>query len=172
MKKNIAFLLIILTSWTISAQIGIEKTTYDGSSILDFKSGTTNGIILPAVSTIPAAGADENGTFALFKSTGVVYMVQNDIWVPLTIANADISGLAAKLISNTSAELGGGVIIGAPTSPAIGVLVLESENLALTLPKVNNPAANVKSPYPGMICYDTASNTLAVFDGQFWNFWK
>ena len=91
--------------------------------------------------------------------------------MPLTIDNGNLTGLAG-LIPNASAELGGGVIIGNSTSPAVGVLVLESEDLALTLPKVNNPAANAKSPYPGMMCYDTASNTLAVFDGQFWNYWR
>ena len=42
----------------------------------------------------------------------------------------------------------------------------------MILPKVNQPEINVKSPYPGMICYDTASKTVAIFDGKVWNYWK
>ena len=37
---------------------------------------------------------------------------------------------------------------------------------------IGYPHLNVKSPYPGMMCFDTVSNTLAVFDGENWNYWK
>ncbi|WP_148043492.1 hypothetical protein [Chryseobacterium sp. G0240] len=62
--------------------------------------------------------------------------------------------------------------MGASTSSAPGVLVLESANKALILPKVAAPHLNVKNPYPGMICYDTASKSMAVFDGLKWSYWK
>ncbi len=65
-----------------------------------------------------------------------------------------------------------GVVIGGPASTADGVLVLESANKAMILPRINTPHLNVKNPYPGMMCYDTASKTLAVFDGSVWNYWK
>ncbi len=165
---NIIFVLIfsVIFSTATNAQVAIEKTSVDGSSILDFKSGTTKGIILPALSDVPTPPT--NGLMAFYKVDSRVYMYENDTWVPLTEGN----GNASPIIANASSEVGNGVIIGADTSAATGVVVLESSTLALTLPKVNQPHLNVKGPYPGMICYDTASNSIAVFDGAYWNFWK
>ncbi len=163
--KKILYTLLLFNI-SINAQVAIEKTSVDGSSILDFKSGTTKGIILPALSSIPVS--PNNGFLAFYKVDARVYMYQNNTWVPLTEGN----GNASAITNNASSEIGNGAIIGATTSSATGVLVLESSNKALTLPKVDRPHLNVKGPYPGMICYDTASNTIAVFDGSYWNFWK
>lgn len=148
------------------AQVAVEKTSLDGSSILDFNAGTTKGIILPALTTLPAS--PPNGFLGFNKLDARVYAYQNNIYVPLTQG----TGIITALITNPSAEIGNGVIIGAATSTASGVLVLESTSLALTLPKINQPHLNVKSPYPGMMCYDTATNTIAIFDGAYWNYWK
>lgn len=168
MKKTNILILLFLTLFArgINAQVAIGKTSVDGSSILDFQANTTRGIILPALTTVPASPV--NGTLAFYSPNARIYMFEKNTWVPLTEGN----GNAASLINNTSAEVGNGVVIGASTSTATGVLVLESSNLALTLPKIDKPHLNVKSPYPGMICYDTSSNTIAVFDGAYWNFWK
>jgi hypothetical protein len=57
-------------------------------------------------------------------------------------------------------------------SNAKGVLVLESADKAMILPKITNPHTTVKNPYPGMMCYDLTSKSLAVFDGANWNYWK
>ncbi|UHO40389.1 hypothetical protein H5J24_10695 [Chryseobacterium capnotolerans] len=38
--------------------------------------------------------------------------------------------------------------------------------------RVANPYINIKSPYSGVICYDTVSKTMAVFDGLKWSYWK
>jgi len=48
-----------------------------------------------------------------------------------------------------------------------GVLVLEGETKAL-LPKIEKTDESVKSPYPGMMCYDSNRKALAVFDGALW----
>ncbi|PZU85068.1 MAG: hypothetical protein DI529_10460 [Chryseobacterium sp.] len=168
MKKNkLINLLFVLFTITINAQMAIGKTAVEGSSILDFvETGNTKGIILPALSSIPATPT--NGFLGFYRGDARIYMYQNSIWVPLTEGN----GSTSTLINNSSAETGNGVVMGAATSTAAGVLVLQSSNLALTLPKIISPHLNVKSPYPGMICYDTTSNTIAVFDGAYWNFWK
>lgn len=63
-------------------------------------------------------------------------------------------------------------VIGARETAVAGVLVLESADKAMVLPRVASPHLNVKSPYPGMMCYDTDSKTLAVFDGTVWNYWR
>ena len=31
---------------------------------------------------------------------------------------------------------------------------------------------DVFSPYPGMMCYDMASKTVAIFDGTQWSYWN
>ncbi|WP_353117470.1 hypothetical protein [Myroides odoratus] len=53
-----------------------------------------------------------------------------------------------------------------------GIVVLEGSTKALVLPKIMNPHLTVKSPYPGMMCYDSNRKALAVFDGVLWNYWK
>jgi hypothetical protein len=62
--------------------------------------------------------------------------------------------------------------MGASTSSASGVLVLESTSKALVLPKVANAETGIKSPVVGTMVYDLYSKSLAIFDGAKWNFWK
>lgn len=158
---------LMLTSFA-TAQVAIGKETINGAStLLDFEDSPSNfrGIILPAVMEAPTAVA--NGTFIFDKEDEKVKMYEKGDWVSLSD-----EGNGSGILPNTSDENGEGVIIGSDTTDAIGVLVLESIDKAMILPKIANPHSTVKSPYPGMICYDTASKTLAVFDGINWNYWK
>lgn len=172
MKYIYTFILVGLFSLQLNAQIGIGKSDVDGiNTIIDFDNTTTNtkGIILPAVTTTPIglSPVDNGGTFLYDTSDAKVKMYENGTWVSLT----DVGDKASVLI-NSSTEIGDGVLIGATTTQAKGALVLESDNKAMILPKINKPEINVKSPYPGMMCYDTASKTLAIFDGKVWSYWK
>lgn len=167
--STIAFILL---SISINAQVGIGKNNIDGiSTIIDFDNSSTNtkGIILPAVTTAPTNlnTSDNGGTLIYDLSDSKVKMFQNGTWVSLSE-----TGDKSKISINNSNEVGNGVIIGAATSQAKGSLILESSNRAIILPKINSPDTSVKSPYPGMICYDTASKTIAIFDGKVWNYWK
>ncbi len=164
--KIIGQLILLLSAGFFRAQFSIGKPAVQGSSILDFGTNMTQGIILPATSGFPVSPT--NGTFIFNRNDARIYTFQKNAWLPLTEGN----GSTAAIINNPSPDVGNGVIIGAPTSPATGVLVLESSSLALTLPKINQPHLTVKSPYPGMMCYDTDSNTVAFFDGAYWNFWR
>ena len=175
MKINKIILSLTICSFAAmaSAQVAIGKNTVNGNdTLLDFDDSVSNyrGIILPAVddaSTMTLDG-NNNGTFVLDKSDETVkYWTESQGWTPLSD-----EGDASAIPNNTSDETGEGVIIGAETSDANGVLVLESADKAMILPKVHRPHETVKSPYPGMICYDTDSKTLAVFDGLVWNYWK
>ncbi|WP_312508677.1 hypothetical protein [Chryseobacterium culicis] len=166
MKKVIILTLIVAGVSSLKSQVGMGKSSVDGDAILDFPVSRT-GIILPVVEVLPTGAAATNGTFLLDKTDLTIKMRQNDLWVPLS----DPGSLTGTM-PNTSAETGSGVIIGAASSPAQGVLVLESTSKALVLPKVNDPVANMKSPVAGTMCYDTVSKTLAVFDGLNWSFWK
>lgn len=173
--KKIIFLISVCVLSTSSAQVLIGENQIDEgqSTILYFNnsSSNTNGIILPAVENISNALAQSsvsnNGTFLFDKSDKKVKMYEKNLWVTLS-GNRNTS----QIINNNSDELGKGIIIGDETSGAKGILVLESSDKAMILPKVFNPNINVKSPYPGMICYDTYSKSLAVFDGNFWSYWK
>lgn len=165
MKNKITFLFLFVAFQNYDAQIAIGKAPNNSSAILDFATGTTSGIILSAVMNLPSNVA--NGTLLVDRSDLKVKMRQNNIWVDMS-SPGDLS----KISPNNSSEVGNGVIIGSNTSSANGVLVLEATDKALVLPKIASPQTNVRSPYPGMICYDTASKSVAVFDGKVWNFWR
>ncbi|TKC08521.1 hypothetical protein [Pedobacter frigoris] len=166
--KRILILSILLFSYSVGlkAQTAIEKRTADGSSVIDFAAGTTKGIILPAVETLPATPA--NGTFLLYKIDQKIKMYQNGAWIDLSEAGST----TAIVPYSGNVDNGKKTIIGNRTTTADGVLVLEASDKAMILPKVANPHLTVKGPYPGMMCYDTISKSLAVFDGKLWNFWK
>ncbi|MGM5630443.1 hypothetical protein O2K51_06025 [Apibacter raozihei] len=165
MKNILLIMLSYMVVNSIQAQVAIGKNTVDGAGILDFASGTTNGIILPIVQTI--SDSTVNGTLLMSKLDKKLKVKQNDRWMDLSDP-----GSIDNVVFSSSSDNGKGIIIGALSSSAEGILVLESTDKALILPKVQDPHLNVKSPYPGMICYDTASKTIALFDGLKWNYWK
>ena len=187
--KNILLFSIVLTLLGNSAfgQVAIGKQSINGNStLLDFADTTTSelptdqettnykGIILSAVQATPTfpvvnptTNNPNNGTFLFDSSSSLVRMFENGSWI-----NLSGTGNASNLIINPSDEVGNGVIIGAETTNAQGVLVLESANKAVIIPHIKNPHTTVKGPYPGMMCYDTVSNTIAVFDGTNWNYWR
>ncbi|PKF75966.1 hypothetical protein [Chryseobacterium sp. PMSZPI] len=166
MKKIIAT-LTLFSAGIIYAQIGVEKTQVEGDGLLDFPSNTTKGILLPIVETLPTNAA--SGTLLMDKNDQILKMNVESAWIPLSDP-----GSVSAVTFNTNGEIPGQnrIIMGATASNAPGVLVLESSNKALILPKITSPHLNVKNPYPGMICYDTASKTMAVFDGLKWSYWK
>lgn len=171
MKKirNISIASALFVFNSLFSQVAIGKQMIDGSStVLDFNNvpGNTKGIILPATSGFPTASL-VNGTFIFDVTDNKIKVYENDAWKSLSDA-----GNSSAVIKNNSTETGKGVIMGDNKSPADGVLVLESQNKAMILPKITTPHLNVKTPYPGMMCYDTASKTLAIFDGSVWNYWK
>lgn len=176
MKNIILTAFFSLVATTLKAQISIGKSAITNASVLmEFDNALANkkGIILStvdnvtnALGTVPAAN---NGTFLFDRSDDRVKRYENNAWI-----NLSDPGSETKITPNTSAETTAtqGAIIGAATSNAKGVLVLEVSNKALVLPWIRDPHLTVLNPYPGMMCYDTTSRTLAVFDGTVWNYWK
>jgi len=180
MKKIYTFItLFVFFNALTSAQIHIgENLQMGNSSLLEFDNSPSNtrGIILSAVETAPVLDPDfNNGTFIYDKSTQQVKMFENGVWINLS-DKGDNSVLTQNgRVINTSQDIGKGVVIGQTLSEnnqTKGALILEDESKALVLPHIANPHINVKSPYPGMMCYDTTSNTFAVFDGNNWNYWE
>lgn len=167
--KKISAVLIVLVFSTSYAQVAIGKEAIEGKdTILDFNNSPANtkGLVLPATKGLPS-GNTANGTFIFDTSDDKVKVYENNSWKALSD-----TGNSATIISNDSDESGAGVVIGTKEGSADGVLVLESSDKAMILPKISSPHLTVKNPYPGMICYDTASKTFAVFDGTVWNYWK
>lgn len=184
MKKSIYSIIFCTIASVAFGQVSIggNESVKGNSTILDFAGGTTTessadqattnekGIILPAVGSSPTTlDANNNGTFLFDRNLKMVRMFENGSWVNLSDA---VGNDIPSTMVNASNEVGKGVIIGAQSSSAKGVLVLESTNKAMILPHIKNPHTTVKSPYPGMMCYDTVSNSLAVYDGTRWNYWK
>lgn len=170
MKRFLKVMIISLGAFaSASAQTAIEKKTTDASSVLDFAAGTTKGIILPAVETLPATPA--NGTFLFDRVAKIVKMYQGGVWVDLS-GVGEIAGTVPLAPYSGTVDNGKQTVMGSRSTTVDGVLVLESSDKALVLPKISNPHLNVKSPYPGMMCYDTDRKALAVFDGLVWNYWK
>lgn len=170
MKK--IFMTSILFSFALNGQVAIGKVSLNGTStILDFNDTSNNskGLILPQVNGTPTLTAANNGTFLLDKMDKKIKMYENGVWVELSA-----SGNTSQIQANNTTESikDQGVIIGNMPSNAKGVLVLESQNKALLLPKIVTPHTTVKSPYPGMMCYDVETKSLAVFDGSNWNYWR
>lgn len=185
--NKLVVIAIMIFSNVLNAQVAIGKNAVNGNNtILDFSGTTatqlpsdaettnTKGIILPSLDNTPTfpvvnptTNNTQNGTFIFDKTSKKVKMFENGLWKDMSE-----EGSTANLINNSSAEKGQGVIIGNSTTTAQGVLVLESSNKALILPHVKNPNTSIKSPYPGMMCYDTISNSIAVFDGVSWSYWK
>ncbi|MGV0924683.1 hypothetical protein [Empedobacter tilapiae] len=176
MKKTLLVILIFFTT-NIYAQVSIGKNIVDGNGILDF--GTDNkGILLPVVN-VSSSTSYENGTILMDFTDMKLKVMQNSAWLELSdsgslLEQKDESNntITTNRIMNTSQEDGEGVVIGAETSSAKGVLVLEATDKALILPKVNKPHENILSPAAGTIVYDTESKSLAVFDGIVWSYWK
>ncbi|MFY1045657.1 hypothetical protein [Chryseobacterium sp. GP-SGM7] len=185
MKKTL-LLMAIMFIFTLNAQIGIGKTGISGiGSIIEFDGNTSNvltdnttankkGLILPAVLDTPNFGAAgsatsnvQNGTFIFDRLTKKVRFYENSAWKDMSD-----EGNILTLVPFAGSEIGKGVIIGASSSSAKGVLVLEAADKALVLPHILNPDLTVINPYPGMMCYDTKSNSIAIFDGINWNYWK
>jgi len=166
LKVNL-FIISLFVTTLANAQIGIEKESVDGSGLVDFPEGTTKGIILPQVTNNLNMTDTSAGTFVFDEASSKVKYYNGTDWIELT----GQPGVSKTLLAGTEQNRSSGVIIGAPDSAAKGVLVLESAEKALILPKVINPAINVKSPSAGMMCYDPVAKLVCFYNGVNWSFW-
>jgi hypothetical protein len=164
--KNIVliFLFLVLLAPNIYSQVAIGKETVDGLGILDFASGDRRGLVLPYTNSI---SNPTNGTLTFDTNSKKIKSFVNNNWVDLSFEGS----LPAVVNTNPNLTTDNDVIIGSNTSSAVGVLVLESNNKALILPKVDN-VTNIFKPTIGTICYDLSLNALAIYNGVGWSFWK
>lgn len=139
------------------------------SVLLGFGDGFNKGIILPEVESVDAQ--NQGGTFVyntVDQSVQVWEGRNGGGWFELT-PNGE--GTDHPYI-NAGEDVGAGAIMGSDTTDKDGVLVLESSDKALVLPRIGSPHLKIKSPVAGTMVYDTDTDMLAVFNGETWHFWK
>ena len=190
MKKLIATLFLVSISF-VNAQViigdAVGTAAVKTSVLLEFAANQNKGFILPYVRTkslTPTEGtilldasepSGTPGTQARVK----YYAGSVKGWVDLSGQDANLNSttvlanFATEQPSTITETATSKAIIGAQTTTADGVLVLESTTKAMVLPTVAD-VQNIPSPSPGMMVYvnKTGAKRLAVFNGSKWSFWK
>lgn len=155
-----------------SAQTAIGKKTVENNNvILDFKLNDNRGIILPWVTNENAVATPVGGTMIFDSNDKKIKYYKsgtNAEWVDLSINQGQVDTSIQNGLSETNKK----TIIGAKTSDANGVLVLEANDKAMVLPKVSSPHLNIIKPASGTIVYDNVSRMMCLFNGTEWSFWK
>ncbi len=159
-----------LISLSITAQVAIGKATVDGDGILDFGADGDKGILLPRVISISGAVPgtlyyDTSDSKVKFQAGSLV-----DLSVKAVAQENQFDTSAEDYVNHTEEAVLQGTVIGEEETGAPGVLVLDSVEHALILPKVPS-YANVGDPEAGMIVYDQTTKLFCVFDGEKWAFW-
>ena len=165
--SSLAFSQVIIGDNTGTAT---DKT----SVLLEFAANQNKGLVLPYVKTLPSGAGLSEGTIILDASNASQARVKfyNGTWMDLSGQDADVSAALANQ-PDTSENSNAKAIIGADTTTAEGVLVLESSNKAMVLPTVES-TDDIPQPAAGMMVYinKTGAKRLAVFNGSKWSFWK
>lgn len=196
--KNLIMLTMALLTIPATAQMVIggkvgSAGTNTQNVLLDFATGQNKGIILPYVRTLPtsptpgtilldATASGNNGKSSRisywnsFRWVNLSNGYTGDLTAVPTKGGGTIDVIDTQPPTSVNEDPGQKVIIGAPTSSADGVLVLESPNKAMVLPQVTS-TNEVTDPAPGMMVYITSPNSngnklLAVFNGLGWTYWE
>lgn len=183
MKTFYTFTILLLPILGFSQVIlgdNIGTATDKTSVLLEYAAGQNKGIILPYVRTLPTSTLNSQalvGGSILLDATVTnqarVKYYNGTSWVDLSSGNnGDISSVLSSqpnVVELSKAK----AIIGANSSSADGVLVLESNTKAMVLPMVSN-VNDIPSPAPGMMVFinKTGAKRLAVYNGSKWTFWK
>lgn len=177
MKKIILILFIGIVA-IAKSQVIIGSATGTAlnktSVLLEFANNDDKGIILPYLRTLPDDPTEGTIVLDASENLGTEARVKyfNGSWVDLSGQNGNAS--AALLQQPTVVESPTSKsIIGAQSSAADGVLILESTTKAMVLPHVTSVTKIIK-PAPGMMVYVNKAGfkRLAVFNGTKWSYWK
>lgn len=177
MKKIYSTICLVIASFCFSQVIIGDDigTANDKTSVLLEFANQNKGIILPYNRTLPSGSGLAEGTILLDASDSANAKVKyyNGTWQDLSSGNGANVSSYLSIQPSTIEGTTKGAIIGAPTSSANGVLILESVSKAMVLPMVES-TDNILDPAPGMLVYinKTGAKRLAVFNGSKWTFWK
>ena len=184
--KKISFIILSFSFAIANAQViigdAVGTAAVKTSVLLEFAKGSptgNRGIVLPYVTTLPTSPTE--GTLLLDCSTAATARVKfynGTEWKDLSGQDANLITpidymFAQPTIAQAPELASSKAIIGAQSSTADGVLVLESNTKAMVLPTVNN-TDQIINPSPGMLVYinKTGAKRLAVFNGSKWSYWK
>lgn len=174
MKKYIIAATLLVGFLKTQAQVIIEKDVNQvlssPSVLLEFGS-QPKGILLPWVTNSAGVTDAVAGTVVYdISDKKVKYLKAGTGWIDMSI---DANGAVDTSLQDTPSDAPTAkTVIGDPNTAAPGILVLDSPDKALVLPKVSRPAINIVNPSAGMMAYDTNAKQLAVFNGTVWTFWK
>ena len=183
--KNIFVIILLVMMSGAQAQVIIGDATGTAgdktSVLLEFAAGQNKGIIVPYVRSLPTLNALVEGAIILDATTPTLARMKyynGTTWIDLSGQDGNLVSPVDYLTIQPDATVApetaaSKTIIGASSSPADGVLVLESNTKAMVLPTVLD-VQNIPSPSPGMMVYvnKTGAKRLAVFNGSKWSFWK
>ncbi|MBS1571474.1 MAG: hypothetical protein JST62_03635 [Bacteroidetes bacterium] len=190
MKKIIISTLLLASSMAFSQvvigdAVGTAAANKKTAVLLEFAAGQNKGIILPYVRTMPSGVNLTEGTILVDATDATKAKVKyyNGSWQDLSSGNEanlnqfSVSGGATQNVmtaqpSTVTEVADSKAVIGANSSAAKGVLVLESTTKAMVLPIVAK-TDDVPDPAPGMMVYvnKTGAKRLAVFNGSKWTYW-
>lgn len=172
---SILIVLVYLVSNLCLGQLVIGKEMATNESVLLEFGQDNKGLILPSVIDAPNSVA---GTMIFsIEQKSVLVKEEKNNGVATNWTNLSINEQEGKVHSFTNQgediiEDKTAVILGSDTSTKPGILVLESTEKVLVLPKVNQAQNDIVSPIAGTILYDASSAMLAVFDGNNWSYWN
>lgn len=178
MKKIISGICIGIAALSNAQMIvgdPVGTASVKTSVLLDFAPNQNKGIILPYVRTLPTTPAE--GTLVLDATDATKARVKyyNGAWIDLSGQDANITTVLATqpTVAQMTEAAGEKVIIGAASSTANGVLVLESTTKSMVLPIVQD-VQNIPSPAAGMMVYvnKAGAKRLAIYNGSKWSYWK
>lgn len=171
-NKFFIYLGLFLVSFVSNAQTAIGKKTVENVNvILDFKNEDNRGVILPWVLNQNVVSTPVGGTLIFDSNDKKIKYYRsgsNPSWEDLSINSGNVD----LTIQSGLQEIGKTTVIGAKTSVAEGVLVLEANDKAMILPKVTSPHLNINQPAAGTMVFDPESKMLCLFNGTEWSFWK
>lgn len=170
MKKIIYIISALLIGLAVNAQAVIGKISNpQGSGIVDFNIGDKAGIVLPWVTKLPTGTALAGGVMLYDANLKKMVYYNETNWVDLSKRTGMVDLSIQESVPEATMK---GTVIGAQSSEVDGVLVLESPDKALILPRMVSPHLNIIKPMAGTICYDTQKKLVCIYNGSEWTFWK
>lgn len=177
MKTKLLTLLLMITSCYNYAQvvIGETNTLINNKAILSFTT-RNSGIILPIVDNNTSI-THTPGTLLYNLAERQVQMLTDTGWLSLTggavTPEVDILAGNPNYSSYTENATDQGMIIGAESSTSKGLLILESDDKTLILPRVDLPYEKIYNPHPGTMVYGEKDGKtyLYIFNGKEWSIW-
>ncbi|MFN1218999.1 hypothetical protein ACKW6Q_18685 [Chryseobacterium kwangjuense] len=176
MRSAIIFICLLVFSTSqaqvyINSQSGTVPANLSSPSVLlEFSNNANKGLILPW--TNGDVANPSNGTIIFNTVSKKVKVYINDRWIDYSNEASSNNAIDTSLQNNPAytEKPNTTTIIGSNASTAKGILVLESSNKAMVLPKVASPHLNIINPSPGMIVFDTVKELLCIYNGTQWSF--